>query len=81
MSDAGTTRLSGTTWIMLAVLAWGCVLALGAYLFGGSHPLERAAIVLCITVAFLLMWGGALVMRRRGMETDQDVPPKKSLRD
>ena len=81
MSDAGTFRLSGTTWIMLAVLAWGGLLALGSYLFGGNHPLERAVIVLCITVAFLLMWAGALRMRRRRMEKEPEVPPKKGLHE
>lgn len=59
-----------TTWIMLAVLVWGGLLALGSYLFGGNHAVERAAIVLCVTVAFLLLWVGALAMRKRRLARD-----------
>jgi uncharacterized membrane protein len=64
-SEAASSRPSLTTWIMLAVLAWGMLLALGSYLFGGNHAVERAAIVLSVTVAFLLMWVAALAMRKR----------------
>jgi hypothetical protein len=62
----GTTAGPGmTTWIMLAVLAWGALLALGSFLFGGNLPLVRAAIVFGVTVAFLLLWLGALTLRQR----------------
>jgi len=70
MSKAASSRPSLTTWIMLAVLAWGTLLALGSYLFGGNHAVERAVIVFSVTVAFLLMWVGALAMRKRRMEAE-----------
>jgi high-affinity Fe2+/Pb2+ permease len=52
-------------WIMLAVLAWGLLLALGTYLFGGNQPLLRAAIVAGCTLGFLGLWLAALAMRQR----------------
>ncbi|MCU0877383.1 MAG: hypothetical protein MUF06_06315 [Pirellulaceae bacterium] len=64
-----------TTWIMLAVLAWGALLALGSFLFGGNLPMLRAAIVFGVTVAFLLVWLGALTLRqRREGEYDHEIP-------
>ena len=71
-SMAGFTQPSLTTWIILAVLAWGVLLALGSYLFGGNHALARAVIVLSVTVAFLLLWVGALAMRKRRLEREAD---------
>jgi len=71
ISETATTRPSLTTWIILAVLAWGALLALGSYLFGGNHAVERAVIVFSVTVAFLLMWMGALAMRKRRLEREQ----------
>ena len=57
-----------TRWIMLAVLVWGLLLALGTYLFGGNQPALRAAIVAGCTLAFLGLWLAALAMRQRRME-------------
>jgi hypothetical protein len=57
-----------TRWIMLAVLAWGLLLALGTYLFGGNQPGLRAGIVVGCTLAFLGLWWGALAMRKRKLE-------------
>ena len=53
-----------TTWIMLAVLAWGMLLALGSYLYGGNHAVWRAAIVLGVTAGFL----SAVARGTRGTE-------------
>jgi high-affinity Fe2+/Pb2+ permease len=52
-------------WLMLAVLAWGLILALGAYLFGGNKPLLRALIIAGCTLAFLTFWLLALASQRR----------------
>ncbi len=52
-------------WIMLAVLVWGLLLALGTFLFGRNQPLWRAAIVAGCTLAFLGLWVAALAVRRR----------------
>jgi cation transporter-like permease len=72
MSEAATSKPSLTTWIMLAVLAWGALLALGSYLFGGTHPVLRAAMVFGVTVVFLGLWALALAMRKRRLERDSD---------
>jgi hypothetical protein len=57
-----------TRWIMLAVLGWGMVLALGTYLFGGNQPVLRAAIVAGCTLGFLGLWLTALALRQRRIE-------------
>ena len=52
-------------WLMLAVLVWGLLMALGTFLFGRNQPLLRAAIVVACTLAFLGLWAGALAAQRR----------------
>ena len=56
---------AATRWLMLAILVWGLLLALGTFLFGGNQPLLRAAIVAGCTMAFLGLWLAALAVRRR----------------
>jgi hypothetical protein len=61
--------------MMLALLAWGCMLALGTFLYrinqaGGTAeasnlPAYRGLIVLACTLAFLGLWLLALAFRRR----------------
>jgi fatty acid desaturase len=58
-------RAAATRWLMLAVLVWGLLLALGTFLFGGNQPVWRAAIVAGCTVAFLGFWLAALAVRSR----------------
>jgi hypothetical protein len=58
-------RAAFTRWLMLSILMWGLILALGTYLFGGNQPLLRAAIVLGCTLAFLGLWAGALRVKKR----------------
>ena len=79
MSEATSARSSLTTWIMLAVLVWGGLLALGSYLFGGNHALARAAIVLAVTAGFLTLWLGALAARRRRVREEEaaNTNPKR----
>ncbi len=72
MNDTTSTKPSLTTWIMLAVLFWGVLLALGSYLFGGNHAVARAAIVLGVTAAFLGLWLGALASRKRRIEREEE---------
>ncbi len=50
---------------MLVILAWGLLLALGTYLFGGNKPLIRALIVAGCTLGFLGLWSVALAVRKR----------------
>lgn len=54
-----------TLWIMLAVLAWGFYLAVGAILSGGNQPSLRGLIIFACTLAFLGLWGLALALRAR----------------
>jgi predicted permease len=49
--------------LIAAVLVWGAIHALGAYLF--NHDLRRAAVVLACVFGFLGFWG-LLLWRRRG---------------
>jgi hypothetical protein len=70
MSDGDqpvSDRTSITRWLMLAILVWGLLLALGTFLFGGNQPLLRAVIVAGCTLAFLGLWLGALTVRGRGL--------------
>ena len=63
------------TWLMLALLAWGALLAVGTFLYrfnqegdssqGGNLPLYRGLIVLGCTLAFLGLWSLALAFRKR----------------
>jgi hypothetical protein len=67
MKDADSLaagRSAATRWLMLTILAWGLLLALGTYLFGGNQPLLRAAIVAGCTICFLGIWLTALAVRR-----------------
>jgi hypothetical protein len=58
-------RPAALRWVMLSVLVWGLLLALGTFLFGGNQPLVRAAIVAGCTLAFLGLWIAALAVRGR----------------
>jgi high-affinity Fe2+/Pb2+ permease len=60
---AATSRI--THWLMLAVLIWGLLLALGTFRFGGNQPLLRAMIVVGCTLGFLGLWLAALAVRRK----------------
>ena len=67
MKDADSLiagRTAATRWLMLAILVWGMLLALGTFLFGGNQPILRAVIVAGCTLAFLGLWLAALAMRR-----------------
>ena len=63
--QAAAERTIATGWLMVAILVWGLLLALGTFLFGGNQPLLRAAIVAGCTLAFLGLWIGALAVRNR----------------
>ena len=52
-------------WLMIAVLAWGLLLALGTYLYGRNMPLLRAAIVAGCTLGFLALWAAALSSQKQ----------------
>ena len=56
-----------TRWLMLAILLWGLILALGTFLFGKNQPMLRAAIVAGCTLAFLGLWAAALAVRRANL--------------
>jgi hypothetical protein len=50
--------------IMIAVVAWGGFLSVGAWL--SSHDWRRPAIVMACVFAFLGFWGVMLLRRRAG---------------
>jgi amino acid transporter len=66
------SRMGLTAWIMLAVLGWGILLAIGSFLYGGTLPLVRAGIIFGVTVAFLGLWLAALALRRRRLASEDD---------
>jgi hypothetical protein len=61
--------------LMLALLAWGAMLALGTFLYrinqageavqAGNLPMYRGLIVLACTLGFLGLWLAALASRRK----------------
>ncbi len=59
------SRNAPIRWLMLVILVWGLLLALGTYLFGGNKPLLRALIVAGCTLAFLGFWMVALARQKR----------------
>lgn len=68
MNDVESRSISNNSairWLMLVILAWGLLLALGTYLFGGNKPLIRALIVAGCTLGFLGLWSVALAVRKR----------------
>jgi hypothetical protein len=68
--SASAGRAVFTRWLMLSILAWGLLLAVGTFLFGGNQPVLRAAIVGGCTLAFLGLWAAALAVRRRNTTSD-----------
>jgi hypothetical protein len=62
-------------WLMLALLAWGCLLAVGTFLYrinqagdtaeASNLPIYRGLIVLACTLGFLGLWLLALAFRKR----------------
>ena len=68
MNDSDSRSISNNSairWLMLVILAWGLLLALGTYIFGGNKPLIRALIVAGVTLAFLGLWTIALAMQKK----------------
>jgi hypothetical protein len=63
-SSLARSRSSAIRWLMLVILAWGLLLALGTFLFGGNKPLLRALIIAGCTLAFLTLWLAALATQR-----------------
>jgi hypothetical protein len=68
-NDIDTTgaqpKTSPLLWIMLALLVWGALLALGSYLFGRTLLWPRVAIVLSSAGLFVGTWLLLLANRRR----------------
>jgi hypothetical protein len=63
-----------TLWIMLALLAWGGYLAIGAVRAPGNHQTLRGLVIFACTAAFLGFWWLALQFRARrlaAMEKDE----------
>lgn len=58
--------------IVIGLLVWGGALALGSFLYGGNHPLLRAAIIFGVTVAFVTFWLGMLASRRQRLTRGEE---------
>ena len=63
--------------IMLAVVVWGVILAVGTYLYryeavpdtlDGQRAVRRALVVVGCTLGFLAFWGVVLVRRTAGVD-------------
>jgi len=53
-------------WIMLAIVCWGAIHAVGAWRF--NHDARRPLVVLGCVLAFLGFWSLMLAARRRRLE-------------
>ncbi|MFM8292793.1 MAG: hypothetical protein ACKONH_00965 [Planctomycetia bacterium] len=56
-------------WIMLAIVGWGAIHAVGAWRF--NHDARRPLVVLGCVLAFLGFWSLMLAARRRRIEGRQ----------
>lgn len=56
-------------WIMAALVAWGSLHALGAYLFG--HDYRKPLIIYGCLLAFLGTWAALLTIRSRRLAKEQ----------
>ena len=76
MSDAQATGRKIINGITLAVLIWGLIHAIGAYVFneGGWHVL-KAVIIYAFVVAFLIFWTAVLSLRTRRLRQRDDSKP------
>jgi hypothetical protein len=66
-------------WIMGGLLAFGFLLALGAYLQGGNHALMRGLIVALCTAAFVTFWWTMLMARGNRGSAKFQVPGAKEM--
>ena len=51
-------------YIVIALIVWGALLALGAYVFRGQHDLRKPLIILACVGTFVGFWGVALWINR-----------------
>lgn len=56
-------------WIMLAIVGWGVIHAIGAWRF--NHDARRPLVVLACVLAFLGFWSLMLAARRKRLEGRQ----------
>ena len=69
----GETRVSlvrpgPITWIIVALLLWGCYLAIGSYSYGRTLQYQRGLIVFGTSVLFVSFWLVMLAVRKRRVE-------------
>jgi hypothetical protein len=70
----GPRRINWTVWIMLALLAWGGYLAVGAVRAPGNLQTLRGLIIFGCTLAFLGLWWLALTLRARRLRMSDEEP-------
>jgi O-antigen/teichoic acid export membrane protein len=63
-------------YIVIGLIIWGAILALGAYVFQGQHDLRKPLIILACVGTFVGFWGVLLWINRgrllRGHHTRTD---------
>ena len=52
-------------WIMWGLLAWGALIGVGAYLYGGKYALIKATFIIVCAALFVLFWWLMLIARER----------------
>ena len=66
-------------YIVIGLIVWGALLALGAYVFRGQHDLRKPLIILACVGTFVGFWGVLLWINRgrllRGHQTRDDGKP------
>lgn len=63
MADANPSVRKLMTWILVGLVIWGCLHAVGAYMF--NYNLWRGVIVLAFFAGFIAFWLAAIVVRER----------------
>jgi len=63
--------------LMLALLIWGVLLAVGTLIFPGNLAIVRGVLVLGCTLAFVGFWVLMLLYRNRRLQRGEHQPPVK----
>jgi hypothetical protein len=70
MKAEETERTLIIPYIVISLIIWGALLALGAYLFKGQHDARKPLIILACVGAFVGFWG-ILLWANRGRLFDR----------
>lgn len=62
-------------YIVISLIVWGSLLALGAYVFGGQYDFRKPLIIMACVGVFVGFWG-VLLWAKRGRFDRMSVPPR-----